>query len=370
MNKVQRYKLWLHPNWPDKERLAWVAANDPGDVLSGSGPATLLAARTRENAELAYGRYVEFLFRTNRQRDVAHIADRLRIDDLRAFAQELGITVASQTVFLIFSSLSRAIRLMDPKADRKLLSKVLRRLGRLSKPTREIDKRLISPIELLEVADQMMKEAEACPVQGKKSAVLARNSVLIKGGALCPLRRKNWLQIVIGKHLRFEGDGGVLSFAGHEMKSKRRFEVSLPSAFAAVLQRYIDYFRPRLLRPGVIDEGVLFPSWHGKPMFPGTMSYSVKSALLARTGKAFSMHMFRYAAATFISDHAPERMVIAKGMLHHRSFRTTSKYYIRGQRRRAMTKYQDAVAQIVKKAKAARNKGAVKNAPKKSRKNS
>ena len=60
-------------------------------------------------------------------------------------------------------------------------------------------------------------------------------------------------------------------------------------------------------------------------------------------------------------------MVIAKGVLHHRRFRTTSKYYIRGQRRRAMTKYQDAVAQIVKKAKAVRKKVVGKNGPKKSR---
>lgn len=351
MSKVQRYKLWLHPNWPKKERLAWVAANDPGDVLSGSGPAASLAARTIENAELAYGRYVEFLFRTNRQSEVAHIADRLRLDNLRAFAQELDHTVASQTVLMIFASLSRSIWLMDPRVDRELLFKIIRRLAHLSKPTREIDERLISPIELLETADEMMKEAEACPVQGKKSAVLARNSVVIMGGALCPLRRKNWLQVVIGKHLRFEGDVAVLSFESRDMKGKRIFEVSLPAELAKVLRRYIDHFRPRLLRPDVKDEGVLFPSWFGKPMFPGTMSYSVKSALLARTGKAFSMHMFRYAAATFVSDHAPERMAIAKGMLHHRSFRTTSKYYIRGQRRRAMTKYQDAVARIVKNAK-------------------
>ncbi len=78
------------------------------------------------------------------------------------------------------------------------------------------------------------------------------------------------------------------------------------------------------------------------------MSKKVKAVLLRRTGKAFSIHMFRHSCATFIADMAPERARIAAGVLHHRKFKTTAKHYIRGQQRRAFAKYHEGVKQVMR----------------------
>jgi len=76
----------------------------------------------------------------------------------------------------------------------------------------------------------------------------------------------------------------------------------------------------------------------------------VIQAFIKRSGKKFSFHMFRHAAATFIENVAPERSLMAAGVLHHADFRTTQKHYIRGQRTAAMRAYQACVRQIVRKA--------------------
>ena len=57
--------------------------------------------------------------------------------------------------------------------------------------------------------------------------------------------------------------------------------------------------------------------------------------------------MFRRAAATYVSDVAPERALMITGVLGHAGFRTAQRHYIKGQQHMAMIKYQEALHDLI-----------------------
>jgi hypothetical protein len=57
-------------------------------------------------------------------------------------------------------------------------------------------------------------------------------------------------------------------------------------------------------------------------MKPSSIYHRIKHITEAQLGRPITPHMFRDAAATFISEMAPERALMAASVLQHRSFRT------------------------------------------------
>jgi integrase len=275
---------------------------------------------------------------------------------IRLFAQALAATVAGSTVWGILQALARAFSAMAPECDRTAFQMVLTRIKRRTRLSRDVGARLMDPVTLINVGNQMMDEADRRE-PGPKAAVLYRNGAIIAGGACVPLRRDAWGKIIIGRHLELASDRGWLTFEASELKATTRpFRAGFPPEYVLRLKRYIITYRPLLLAPGAPDCGALWLTWTGEPLRAGSLSAAVTQALAKRCGKNFSFHMFRHSAATFIENVAPERSLMAAAVLHHAEFCTTQEYYIRGQRTAAMRTYQSCVRQIVRKALRGRRK--------------
>lgn len=147
--------------WPAIDREAWKKATAPGDEISGWGKAAAWAPRTRENAELAYGRFVGFLGRSHRLRTVSRVGERLVENDLCAFGYELSAVLAPYTVLGIFTSLNLAVKALDPDADRAVLNQIVSRLSQTATSVRDVGGNLVPPPVLVELGEAMMNEAEA-----------------------------------------------------------------------------------------------------------------------------------------------------------------------------------------------------------------
>lgn len=344
----KRYHTWLHTNWPLPDRDRWAAGFFPGDGLTRPGPLAEFKPRTVENAELAWGRYLDFQKRAATLADVTRAGERLTERDLVAFGRELLKELKISSVLCIFTAMARAVRVMDPEADVRVLSRIIKRLARLAKPTREIDSRLISPPDLVNIAESMMDEADAVADVTYRTKLLYRDGLLILWEALCPLRRGTMQKIKLGEHLIVEGDGMRVELGEDMMKGNRAFGADLPKQLGPRLFRYIKHYRPHFLKDGETDPGYLFLSNLGVQMFPGTLSRIVKDNLQRQTGKNFSFHMFRHAAASFISEKAPHRLQDARKLLHHRQLATTWTYYVRKQQKEAIEGYQGAVKDLLK----------------------
>jgi hypothetical protein len=61
--------------WPELDSEAWRKTNEPGDEFLAAGVTAEWECRSRENAELAYGRLLGFLQRKGRLRPVRRVGE-------------------------------------------------------------------------------------------------------------------------------------------------------------------------------------------------------------------------------------------------------------------------------------------------------
>ena len=356
MSALKSHKALPTTEWPRIDREAWTRANDPGDGFSKPGIASGWALRSRENAELAYGRMLGHLKRNDRLRPVDRVGERLVPDDLCDLGRELSAQLAPCTVCGVFSSLSMAFHAMDPAANRAFLINITSRLSRTAKSVRDIAGNLLSPPELAALGHSMMDQAEAMPSRSFRRASLYRDGLLTMFMALCPLRPGTVAEMTIGTHLLIDGDAVRVYLPIVERKKRRLEDVPLPSSIVPRFLRYLAIYRPMLPAPPSEQAQALWLSRNGNRLDRDGLSKRIKERVGLRTGKRFSAHMFRHACATYIADTAPERVLMCTGALGHSGFRTAQKYYIKGQQRMAITKYQEAATELARRGRQVRQR--------------
>jgi integrase len=152
----------------------------------------------------------------------------------------------------------------------------------------------------------------------------------------------------LGLNIIVESNRVTLRFPPAERKKRRIENVPVPEALAHRFLRYISYYRPMLQARASENSDALWLSRRGAALDRDYISTRFKEHLGRRTGKRFTAHMFRHAAATHIVDVAPERARMVVGVLGHSGFQTGQRHYIKGQQHSAVRKYQAAVTDLVK----------------------
>ena len=361
MTHKNRYKKWTHNNWSGSFQEMWNAGIRMGSPFAPGGRAASLNQRTVWNAETALGRLIEFWNSAPDGGLLALPEHYLAPHVLEPYARQLSKDLAPYTVWSLIGQARDAVRYMRPQSDLSEVNQILVRLQTVAKPAREVQSRLVPPEKLISLGEQMMAEAEAEALNiggiDRNTAKKFRTGAMLVVGALCPLRLRNWQMAILDQHVTLEVNGtGRMQFAADEMKGKFALEFELPDDCARVLLKYVERFRPHLMDPDAKDLGYLWPNSEGDMCHRNSLPRLVRIAVFKHTGKKFAFHFFRHAAAQRIVELAPERACLAKGVLNHRSFKTTKKYYIRGQMREAVRRYGGAVKDIVKRAKRRRLK--------------
>ena len=303
--------------WPRIDRQAWEAANRDGDLLTGRGPAAHWKPKTRLTARKAYGNWLRFLRDKNALASVSLIGLRFNEENLRAYIATLRARTSPNTVLTQLGHLSGAIAVMDQTADRSLLKLALSRLTPGARPVRDKKASLVSPLLLLGLGQKLMAEWQSRPAHDPRlNAMDYRDGLMIALLALCPLRLENLTAIIIGRHLTFDSGHPRLAFAANEMKGKRSLEFDVPPALHAKLAHYLSDIHAMLYR-GPQLSAPLWPSLHtGKPQMSEHGIYTrITQVTEKHLGHPISPHMFRDAAATFITELAPEHAMMAAGVL-------------------------------------------------------
>lgn len=333
--------------WPEMDRRAWLSACMEGDVILGSGAAADWAPRSRDNAEAALGRFLGYLRRNGRLSSASRPGNRLDEYELCAFGRELAASgLAPYTVLGIFASLGMGFAAIDPEADRSCLNKLISRLDRTATSVRDIQGNLLSPSKLRALGLAMMDDAERLPRRSFRRASLYRDGLLTMFMSLCPLRPGAVSEMQLGEHIFIHGERVTVHLPPEERKKRRIETVPLTDELSRRFIRYITFYRP-MLAPDISERvGALWLSRNGKPLNRDSISKRIKERIGRRTGKRFSAHMFRHAAASYVVDMAPERARMITGLLGHSGFRTAKRHYIKGQQHMAVRKYQASVQDI------------------------
>jgi hypothetical protein len=155
---------------------------------------------------------------------------------------------------------------------------------------------------------------------------------------LRPIRVGNLARIRIGENLirRVVRTGRYwLVFPEYEVKNRVALEFELDDETTAIIDRYLQAFRPVLLRGAVTDW--LFPGEDGAPKGATTLSQQISDRVFDATGVRITAHQFRHGAAAILLRGRPGEYELVRRLLGHSSITTTTRFYagLESLRRRA-----------------------------------
>lgn len=335
--------------WPDLDRRCWEFANREGDLLTGRGPAASWKPKTRFTARKAYGNWLRFLRDTGRLTEAHTVGARLTPENLRAYIGELRSRASPNTVLTQLRYLSATISVMDHEANRDLLKLALSRLTPSARQVRDKVPRLISPVVLLELGRSLIANWQTRTAHDPRlNAMDYRDGLMIAMLALCPIRLGNLAAVVIGEHLNYHNGRPHLAFTAQEMKSGRPLEFELPCLLHDAMETYLRDIHPKLY-VGEQRGSPLWPSLaKGKPQMSERGIYTrITQVTKKHLGRSVSPHLFRDAAATFITELAPEHAAMAAAVLQHANLQVTMRHYVHGQQHQAAHKYHAAIDDLI-----------------------
>jgi len=328
--------------WPIRDREAWEAAIHSAGLLDESGLAAHWRDNTKRSVIAAYGRYLTFLSLSGWLDRENGPNDRLTRDRLQSYIDELQSQLAPATFAGRLRGLVEAFRVMTPGVTYSYLNIARRRSKARAYPTRNKRERLVPGAEIFQLGWSLMDSAETGSFRSqRRRAQVYRDGLMICMLICRPERRSNFIGIHLGKHILKAGDVYALKFEGSETKGHKTHNTSFDAALTPAIDRYLQQFRPILLRGAETDR--MWISWLGKPMAENSFSGMIKARTKKAFGRELTPHLFRDCAVTSLGVERPEFVWIGMSLLHHGDARTTEKHYDHAMADQAVREYQDNI---------------------------
>jgi integrase len=196
--------------------------------------------------------------------------------------------------------------------------------AQLRRECRPRPKAWVTTQRLTALGEKMMQEA--VNNDGELNSVLYRDGFMLMLWALRPERRRAFVQIRIGQHLRRVGAEWRLMFAAEERKSGRPSQMTVPQKVVRFLECYLQDVRPQF--PGANNHDALWLSMKGRPLAPHSITRLIARRTEAAFGHRIPPHRFRHCAASTVAVCAPGEIGVAARLLDHASLKTTYEHYI------------------------------------------
>jgi integrase len=162
-----------------------------------------------------------------------------------------------------------------------------------------------------------------------RAAVMAQLAVAIRLLVMAPVRIQNLASTTIGFNLIRPGGPGseyLLVFPDYDVKNRVPLEFPLDPATTAMIDEYIAFHRPTLLRG--FDHQFLFPGEGNNRKLTRGLGEQISERLHRELGVKITPHQFRHAAAAIILKHQPGNYELVRRVLGHRNIQTTIDFYI------------------------------------------
>ncbi len=333
--------------WPEQDRLLWLAAREPGDFFDDAGLAADWRAATVVNVEYHYGTFLWWLRNVGRLDEKAKPVERATVVNIHDFIAAYAADHAQSSVAAVVHVIGDIIRVTSPDADVPWIASLARRIKRKARPVKPTAQRRSPLIHLIRLGDGLMERGQTALVDDPSAgALMFRDGLMIVTEVALPLRRKNMASLRLGVSLFRDENGYRVKFAGDEMKNGQDFEGRYPDSLTPALDLYFDMIRP-ILRAGSKreDDGSLWLGRWGEPMIGASISLRLRELTQRHIGVPFAAHSFRHSAATDIALLDPKHVGIVKSMLGHAS-PLSADYYNLASGFEAASRYQALLADL------------------------
>lgn len=271
--------------WPKIDRDAWAAAQLSADgLLDKDGPAAEWRPSTKEQHCRCYGFWLAWLGTEGHLNPDVRPEERVTTARIAAYLKaDRALGNGPRTLVNHAVGLRHMFEALAPHEDWSWMLPMIYKLKNTVKLVKNHSD-LPSIRELFEIGMAIMRKVpnlnHGTP---KQHAIWFRNGLAIALLAARPLmRRNNLATIKIGTNLLKEGQDFALSFTNDEMKGRTRRGGPVPEVLTPFIERYIHYYRQRLLIGKSGEHNVFFISGMGNPITPTTcQTRSARSFFLA-----------------------------------------------------------------------------------------
>jgi len=341
--KTERRTLHLD-EWPEADCLAWQDARRPTHRLKKGGSASHLAPVSQEDIARRYGQFLGFLRLIGRLDMNATAAAHVTPENVAAYMSDLtDRKVSSMTAWNCVYKLRRAAQLLSPKTDFNWLIEIEKDLALVAEPRSKLD-RLVMAEQLVEAGLTLIEEAKTYTRTKFKRARGIRNGLMLALLALCPIRRKNFATLEIGKSFRQVEDRWWIALPGRSTKMRSPEERPVPEWLNPYIDLYLNEARPILLDPSKPPTNALWISSETRqPMTQRAVGKLITQITQETLGIPVSPHLFRTSGATTAAESFVDFPHLAVALLGQKNPRVNEEHYNRASSLNAANRY----AQIV-----------------------
>lgn len=231
--------------WPKSDYDAWERAMSDNDVFDARNVASRWSPVTRRTVALAYARWLGHLNQCGEL--VGGPAARVTRDAVATYVASLEATVQQTTVYNYVRHLCDAMRAMAPEQNWRWLRDIATnvRYGLIpacwSKPVMPAERLHHLGFELMARADN------GADLGNVERSITYRDGLMIALLAARPLRRRNFSNLRLGKHVTKAGGSWSIHIPAEETKGRQPFDAVLPRELQQPMDRYIRVYRSRIL---------------------------------------------------------------------------------------------------------------------------
>jgi site-specific recombinase XerD len=312
--------------WPGADRNAWIAACQPSARLKRGGAAGHLKPVTREDHARTYGDFIRFLDQHDLLRRDASAAANVTPDNVDAYLAELKGRMCSMTVHVSICRLRRAARYMVPGLNLDWLGEIAKDLALVAWPRSKFD-RLVLPERLIEAGLTLVHEAERSQTMTKLAqATQVRNGLMVATLGFHPIRRGNFAALEIGRSfVKIRGRWWIV-LSALETKERRADERRVNKLLVPFIERYLDQYRPVLLRSDSPASALWLSSRRAVRVSDKYVAKLIGATTLSTVGVKVSPHLFRTSAASAAAVYGGDNPFLGGAVLHHADPRVTQDY--------------------------------------------
>ena len=227
-------------------------------------------------------------------------------------------------------------------------SEIGKDLALVAVPRSKFDRVVLTEV-LVEAGLTLIHEAEHSSKMTKLArANQVRNGLMVALLALCPIRRKNFAALEIGRSFVNIHGAWWIVLSALETKEKRADERPIDELLTPLIDRYLGQYRPVLARSGNPPPALWLSANDGVPITAKQVADVIRATTLATVGVAVSPHLFRTAAASSAAIHAGANPYLGSAILHHTDPSVTNDHYNRATSLRAAESFRQIVRQYEK----------------------
>lgn len=320
-------------DWPPDLQHSWTFAITSGGLLRKGGKAAQWADATKSHVSRAVGYFLHWAHSQGLMRGSTPGADLVTAPHVLAFAEAGRLEMRDVSVRSRLVGLCRGMAVMFPERDWSWMRPIINAIPDGGAESRRHKlPRIRHSNELRRLGFDLCAKADASTAPRPiDRAVLFRDGVIIAFLAERPIRRKNLTRLEIGVHVVRTSAGWRIFLPKEQVKNKQQYDHFISDDIGALIERYIEVYRPVLLAARTVEiqlgKPYLWISARGTKLAPNSCFSAVRSRTAAAFGRSLSLHLFRDCAMSTAAMNMPEQVRAGMHVLGNRSFAVTEAAY-------------------------------------------